>query len=142
MLFTDIKQCFDSIWLEEAVNDLYNSGINSRNLNLLYEGNKATEMLVETKFGQSKRTRLNRIVMQGSVTGGIFCSNQLSKICNKCFKEGYVYMYDGMVPVPPLAMVDDIVAIVLCNEADGIVTNMMIDSFIQMKKLESQVREW
>ena len=139
VLFTDIKQCFDSIWLEEAVNDLYNSGLNSRNLNLLYEGNKTTEMLVETKFGQSKRTRLNKIVMQGSVTGGVFCSNQLSKICNTCFKEGHVYMYDGTVPIPPLAMVDDIAAVVLCNSTEGLVTNTKIDSFIQMKKLESQV---
>ena len=39
ILFTDIKQCFDSMWLEEAINDLYNSGVNTRNLNLLYEGN-------------------------------------------------------------------------------------------------------
>ena len=36
ILFTDIKQCFDSIWLEEALNDLYDSGIQSRNLNLLF----------------------------------------------------------------------------------------------------------
>ena len=139
VLFTDIKQCFDSIWLEEAINDLYNSGINTRNLNLLYEGNKATNMLVETKFGQSKRTKLNNIVMQGSVTGGTFCSNQLSKICNKSFEEGHVYMYDGIVPVPPLAMVDDIIAIVLCNSAEGLITNTKVDSFVQMKKLESQV---
>ena len=49
IVFTDIKQCFDSIWLEEALNDLYNSGIRSRNLNLLYEGNKSTDMCVETQ---------------------------------------------------------------------------------------------
>ena len=30
--FTDIKQCFDSIWLDEATNDLYDSGVKSRNL--------------------------------------------------------------------------------------------------------------
>ena len=139
ILFTDIKQCFDSIWLEEAINDLYDSGINTRNLNLLFEGNKETNMLVETKFGQSQRTKLDKIVMQGSVTGGTFCSNQLSKICNRSYKEGHVYMYDGIVPVPPLAMVDDIMTIVLCNSAEGLITNVTLDSFIQMKKLESQV---
>ena len=30
ILFTDIKQCFDAMWLDEAINDLYNSGINKK----------------------------------------------------------------------------------------------------------------
>ena len=51
--FFDIKQCFDSIWLQEALNDLYDSGITSRNLNLLHEGNKSTQMCVETSFWKS-----------------------------------------------------------------------------------------
>ena len=49
--FTDIKQCFDSIWLEDAINDLYLSGVQSRNLNLLFEGNRSTDMCVETGLG-------------------------------------------------------------------------------------------
>ena len=70
ILFTDIKQCFDSIWLDEAINDLYLSGVETRNLNLLYEGNKMTKMCVESKFGRSDRAVLHNIVMQGSVSGG------------------------------------------------------------------------
>ena len=73
ILFTDIKQCFDSIWLDEATNDLYNSGVTSRSLNLLHEGNRKTRMCVETNFGMSERTTLEKIVMQGSVPGGLIC---------------------------------------------------------------------
>ena len=91
--FFDIKQCFDSIWLQEAINDLYDSGITSRNLNLLHEGNKSTEMCVETSFGRSERVHLQNVVMQGSVSGGTICSNQISKLCNKSHSEGNVYMY-------------------------------------------------
>ena len=115
VLFTDIKQCFDSIWLEEAINDCYTSGIKNRNLNLLYEGNSSTQMCVETRFGKSERVQLKKIVMQGSVSGGTLCSNQLSKLCNKAYSEGQVYMYRGEIPIPPLAMVDDIVSIAICN---------------------------
>ena len=57
--FTDIKQCFDSIWLDEATNDLFDSGMTSRSLNLLYEGNRKTRMCVETHFGRSDRVELN-----------------------------------------------------------------------------------
>ena len=141
ILFTDIKQCFDSIWLEEALNDLYNSGIQSRNLNLLYEGNKSTDMCIETSYGQSERVNLQKVVMQGSVTGGTFCSNQLAKLCNKTFDEGDVYMYLNEVPIPALAMVDDIASVSVCNSVQSIKTNIKTDEFIKSKKLESQVGE-
>ena len=136
--FTDIKQCFDSIWLDEATNDLYDSGVKTRSLNLLYEGNRKTRMCVETQFGRSERVELNKIVMQGSVPGGMICSNQLSKLCNKLYNEGDVYMYRGKIPIPPLAMVDDIAAISECNSTDSLTTNIKTDSFIQRKKLEGQ----
>ena len=141
ILFTDIKQCFDSIWLEEALNDLYCSGINTRNLNLLFEGNKETDMCVETSFGRSKRVKLKKIVMQGSVSGGTICSNQLSKLCQKSYIEGNVYMYADKVPIPALAMVDDVVTIAECNSVEGIKSNVLTDEFIKSKKMESQVGE-
>ena len=139
ILFTDIKQCFDSIWLDEATNDLYDSGLTSRNLNILYEGNKKTRMCVETKFGQSDRVELNNVVMQGSVPGGTYCSNQISKVCNKLYEDGDVYMYQDRIPIPPLAMVDDIVAAAKCNSTTALNCNVKTDAFIQRKKMESQV---
>ena len=136
--FTDIKQCFDSIWLDEATNDLYDSGMKSRNLNILYEGNCKTKMLVETNFGQSQRAELRKVVMQGSVLGGMICSNQISKLCNKTYKEGLVYMYRGRVAIPALAMVDDVASIAKCNSVDALTANIVTDSFIRRKKLEGQ----
>ena len=141
ILFTDIKQCFDSIWLEEAINDMYCSGITTRNLNLIYEGNKETDMCIDTRFGSSERVKLKKIVMQGSVSGGTICSNQLSKLCNKCFMEGKVYLYADKVPIPPLAMVDDVVSAAICNSVEALENNITTDEFIKSKKLESQVGE-
>ena len=139
--FTDIKQCFDSIWLDEAINDLYDSGVISRNLNLLYEGNRSTDMCVENKYGRSDRVRLHKIVMQGSVTGGTLCSNQIAKLCHKSYNERGGYMYCGKVPVPALAMVDDVVNVTVCNTIDSIQSNVQTDEFVKKKKLESQVGE-
>ena len=141
VIFTDIKQCFDSIWLDEATNDLYDSGVESRNLNLLYEGNRTTSMCVETNFGKTERTDLDKVVMQGSVPGGLICSNQISKICNKLYKEGNYYMYREQIAIPALAMVDDIMEVVECNTAEGLACNIKTDAFIQRKKLESQTGE-
>ena len=136
--FFDIKQCFDSIWLQEGINDLYDSGVQSRNLNLLYEGNKATQMCVETSFGKSERVHLTNVVMQGSVSGGTICSNQISKLCNKSHNGGNVYLYHG-VAIPSLAMVDDIVNIAHCNTIQSMKNNIETDECIKIKKLEGQV---
>ena len=136
--FTDIKQCFDALWLDEATNDLFDNGITSRNLNILYEGNRKTRMCVETKFGRSPRVELNKVVMQGSVLGGMICSNQLSKLCNKMLKEGHVYMYKNKIPIPALAMVDDVATVAICNSIEALNSNIITDSFIQRKKLEGQ----
>ena len=141
ILFTDIKQCFDSIWLEEALNDLYCSGITSRNLNLLFEGNKETDMCIETSLGRSNRVKLQKVVMQGSVSGGTICSNQIAKLCNISYSEGNTYMYADKVPIPALAMVDDVVNIAKCNSVEGIRSNITTDEFIKGKKMESQVGE-
>ena len=141
LIFVDIKQCFDSIWLDEAINDLYDSGITSRNLNLLYEGNKKTQMCVDTNVGRSQRVELVNVVMQGSVPGGLICSNQISKLCNKLYQEGNVYMYNDKIPVPALAMVDDVVNTTVCNTTKALETNIKTDTFIQRKKLEGQTGE-
>ena len=36
----DYKQCFDSMWMEECVNDLWEAGIQDDHLALIYEVNK------------------------------------------------------------------------------------------------------
>ena len=79
--------------------------------------------------------------MQGSVPGGTLCSNQLSKLCNKAYDTGDVYMYGGKIPIPPLAMVDDIVSIAICNSVESLTNNVKNDEFIKRKMMESQVGE-
>ena len=51
-----------------------------------------TEVSIETHFGQAERAVLHKVVMQGSVPGGLICSNQISKLCNKLYDEGNVYI--------------------------------------------------
>ena len=137
--FTDIKQCFDSVWLQDAINDLYHSGVKSRNLNIIFEGNRSTQMCVENKLCSSDRARLQNIVMQGSVSGGTLYSNQLSKLCNQTYTEGIVYMYGNRIPIPTLAMVDDLVSICICCATQSVEKNVKTDEFVKSKKLESQV---
>ena len=50
-------------------------------------------------------------------------------------------MYQDQIPIPPLVMVYDVMAVGKCNSIDTLNCNCKTDSFIQQKKLESQVGE-
>ena len=50
-------------------------------------------------------------------------------------------MYQQKVPIPALAMVDDIASISRCNSTEATTCNVKTDTFIQRKKLECQVGE-
>jgi hypothetical protein len=42
----DYKQCFDSLWLEECLNDMYSGGLKDDKFNLLHEANKSVDITV------------------------------------------------------------------------------------------------
>ena len=44
----DYRQCFDSLWLEECLNDMYAGGLQNDKFNLLYEANADVNIAVRT----------------------------------------------------------------------------------------------
>ena len=53
MEILDYRQCFDSMWMEEVINDLWEAGIQDDNLSLIARVNEAVEVSVKTPFGKS-----------------------------------------------------------------------------------------
>ena len=49
----DFMSCFESMWQEEKINDLFNAGITNDKLALLYEINKTNEIAVQAPSGLS-----------------------------------------------------------------------------------------
>ena len=70
----DYSQCFDALWLEEALNDMLDGGLNDDMLSLLYEGGKNVNIAVKTSHGWSDQKILNWVVMQGDVFESLMCS--------------------------------------------------------------------
>ena len=93
------------MWLEECINDLYDSGVQNPNLALIYEANKTNKVSVMTPTGLTDREAINKIVMQGEVLGPIECSVTVDRFGKECLAEQkLLYSYKGLVGVPPLAM--------------------------------------
>jgi hypothetical protein len=112
----DYKQCFDSLWLEECLNDMYTGGLQDDKLNLLHEANSLVNIAVRTPVVKTSSGNINNVVIQGDVFGPMLCSKQVDLFGKECLEEQkYTYLYKGEVEIPPLSMVDDVVCISKCG---------------------------
>ena len=108
ILIYDYKQCFDSLWLEECLNDMYEGGFKNDKLNLLYTANNLVKIAVRTPVGKTNSEDISNAVIQGDVFGPILCSKQVETFAKECLEDNkYLYKYKNDVPIPPLSMVDD-----------------------------------
>ena len=79
--------------------------------------------------------------MQGTVWGGLQCTNSLNQLCkNVLNEEEIMYKYRGVVAVPPLEMIDDIITAVECGPK-SVKLNAMVNAFIESKKLALSVEK-
>ena len=125
----DYRQCFDSLWLEECLNDLYDSGLKNDKLALLFNINRNVEVVVKTPAGKTDRGNIQNVITQGDVFGPLLCSNQVDTFGKECIEEHkYTYIYKGEVEIPPLSMVDDL----LCISECGYKTTML-NTYIKVK---------
>ena len=65
LLIVDYRQCFDSLWLEECCNDLFEAGVQDDEIALIYKKiNSNNKISVKTPFGESERKRIEKLVLQ------------------------------------------------------------------------------
>ena len=115
----DVEKCFDTLWLQECINDLYDAGLDNDNLPILFKENQNAKVAVKTQQGITKRINIKNIVMQGTVFGSLFCTTTMNKLGKLCYEnKELLYKYKNVVEVPPLCMVDDILSIQKCKDAN------------------------
>ena len=136
----DVKKCYDKLWFKETANDFYDAGVKDDNFVLVTNANRNCQVAVKTPWGStSKRTLLQEIEMQGTVLTSLKCSVQIDSLGKDCLKnkkkKDNLYKYLGVVSIPPLSMVDDILTV---SEAGSksIKMNATVQSKIDVKKLE------
>ena len=87
----DIIQAFDRLWLDDYLNDIYDSLPPSQRddkMALLYEINKRNKVAVNTAVGQTERVEINKVVTQGGTWGSLLCSNHVDTLGRKCKETG------------------------------------------------------
>ena len=138
IMIYDIVQAFDSLWLQDCMNELYDllpSGKHDSKLALVYELNRENLVAVKTPVGLTERIDLPEIVQQGGSWGPIECSVSIDKIGRECKRRNeYIYYYKNKAEVLPLAMVNDLLAVAHCGIM-SVALNTFIVTHIEMKKL-------
>ena len=64
----DLVQCFDGLWLDECMNNVFESLPSEQQddkLALIYESNVKNLVAVKTPVGQTETVNINKIVTQG-----------------------------------------------------------------------------
>ena len=71
--FFDVSKCFDSLWLEECCNDLFEVNIKNDKLAMVYESGQNNVIKIDTPVGETDKIVVKNIVSQGGVLGGMQC---------------------------------------------------------------------
>ena len=131
----DIEKCFDSLWLHEVINSLYDAGLQNDKLPLLFLENVNAKVVIKTNERLSKRISIRNIIMQGSIFGSLCCVVVMDKLAKLVYnKPDLLYMYKDLVGTPPLQMVDDILAVQKCSNK-SLQINTAINTFVKLEKL-------
>ena len=79
---------------------------------------KNAKVTVQTSLGLSKKVNISNIVIQGTKWGSLMCTTTMDKLEQLAYENAdLLYMYKGLVAVPPICMVDDVLSLQKCSES-------------------------
>ena len=139
MILYDFKTCFDSLWLEDTIIDLYFNGIKTDELNLLYMLNQNVDMQIKTPYGITDEFKVKNIVKQGTVNGPILCCTSAGQFSEKCITNNITANLND-IKIPPIAFVDDINGLAT-DISQAIVLNAHSETFQKVKNLTYNVEK-
>ena len=101
----DVKQCFDALWLDDCMLDIYFATPQAQHndrLALIYKANQENKVAIKTPVGMTDRVNLPTIVMQGGTFGPMQCSNSIDTVGKKCItRQEHLFTYKKLVKLPP-----------------------------------------
>ena len=125
----DVEKCFDALWVEECINDIFEAGLDNDKLVLLFLENQNANIAIKTPGGKSSRTSIKNIIMQGTVWGSLLCTATMDKLGQMIYNNPELtYKYKGVVETPSLGMVDDILIVQKCSN-DTVKLNAIVNAF-------------
>ena len=102
----DFEKCFDKLWLEDSILELWKSGMKSEDLQILWQMNKCSKVCIDTPVGLTDEITLGPTVKQGTIFGPIMCNRETDNINHTGKKT--VSPYGPTIELESLVYFDDI----------------------------------
>ena len=97
----NVYKCFDSLWLSECINNLYDAGLKNYKLVLLKKSNQTTNIAIRTLSETTERFSISNVVMQGTVWGGLKCTTTMDNLPKQILQDSkLMYKYRSLVSIP------------------------------------------
>ena len=80
LTFYDTEKCFDSLWLEDCMNSLWDLGVKDDILCLIYLMNIKATVTIKTPLGDTDTLFISNFVKQGTVLGIVLNNCSLNKL--------------------------------------------------------------
>ena len=121
LTFTDAEKCFDKLWLQDGIFELWRSGTDVRDCYMIKKLNERAKIVVRTPVGNTEAFYLENIVRQGTVYGPQICTSSMDRV-NKMGKD-VATPYGPNLPIRAVAFVDDVNAAGGGRVADNLINN-------------------
>merc|ERR1712218_374924 len=133
----DFAQCFDALNVDICMNDIYEVGVRSSELNLLYNSDQRSCIAIKTPAGLTKRQDVLMNIAQGEIFSPLKCCVTVDSISKEhaSKQSDNLYTYKGSVDIPALGMVDDQLLIMECGTS-SVKTNSFINAQANLKRLQ------
>ena len=112
LVFYDLCQAYDSLWVSHTLVDLYENKVDTNLLNVIYELSKKATIAIKTPVGVSNTKEIEETIMQGETVSSILCTSTVDKVAKDCPLPPIKYKKE--VAIPKLGFVDDILDINRC----------------------------
>ena len=106
LTLADVEKCFDQLWLDDGIKDLWKCGMRARDCVALKKLNETAEVTIETPVGRTESVTIKNIVKQGTVYGPPICAAAIDKINEVGYQT--VSHYGPRVQIKIVAYVDDL----------------------------------
>ena len=103
LTFYDIDKCFDSLWLENCINSLWDLDVKDDILCLIYLMNIKATVTIKTALGDTDPLFLSNFVKQGTVFGPVLNNCSLTKLSTDSIGFNF-----GSVQIKSMEFVDDL----------------------------------
>ena len=121
VFYADAEKCFDKLWLQDSIIELWESGTHIRDAVMVLKMNEEAVITIKTPVGETEEVVARFIVRQGTVYGHQLCGVSMSRV-NTIGKD-IITFYGPKLIIRATEYVDDVSSAGSAREINNTVNN-------------------